>query len=129
MRFSRERSCSVEIPGRTRCSSTKRRGPPARSRTMSSVHLSPTRSNARASGAHWLYGWRLGGGVVAMGGLLIAGNGGAARRTSRIDPPSEPVHTLMVQFSTYVRLHFGPSKRRKVLRRRALEPLSDALHA
>src|SRR5215213_7535633 len=63
MRFSRERSCSVEIPGRTRCSSTKRRGPAARSRMMSNVHLSPTRSSARASGAHWSYGWRLGGGT------------------------------------------------------------------
>jgi 2-hydroxychromene-2-carboxylate isomerase len=33
---------------------------------MSSVHLSPTRSSARASGDHWLYGWRLGGGTVGM---------------------------------------------------------------
>ena len=45
--------CSVEIPGRTRCSSTNRRGPAARSRMISSVHLSPTRSSARASGDHW----------------------------------------------------------------------------
>jgi hypothetical protein len=32
--------------------------------------------------------------VVAMGGLLIAGNGVASRRTSRIDHPPEPVHSL-----------------------------------
>src|SRR5687767_5155715 len=67
MRFSRERSCSVEIPGKTRCNSTKRRGPAARSRMISSVHLSPTRSRARASGAHWSYGWRLGGGTGGKG--------------------------------------------------------------
>src|SRR3954454_8947826 len=66
MRFSRDRSCSVEMPGSTRCSSTKRRGPATRSRTISSVHLSPTRSKARASGAHWLYGCRLGGGTEGM---------------------------------------------------------------
>ena len=62
-----------------------------------------------------------------MRGLLIAGNGGASLANVEVRPPSEPVHTLMVQFSTYVRLHFGPSKRRKVLRPPALEPLTDAL--
>src|SRR3954453_9029384 len=67
MRFRRERSCSVEMPGSTRWSSTKRRGPAARSRTMRSVHLSPTRSSARVSGDHWSYGCRLGGGKPAMG--------------------------------------------------------------
>src|SRR4051812_37346121 len=66
MRFSRERSCSVEIPGSTRCSSTNRRGPETRSRTMSSVHLSPTRSSARASGDHWSYGCRFGEGTAGM---------------------------------------------------------------
>ena len=35
---------------------------------MSSVHLSPTRSRARASGDHWSYGWRLGGGT---GGMVV----------------------------------------------------------
>src|SRR3954453_15741808 len=76
MRFSRERSCSVEIPGSTRCSSTKRRGPPARSRTIRRGHLSPTRSRARASGAHWLYGWRFVGGMAERASLLWAkGNG------------------------------------------------------
>src|SRR5438034_383424 len=60
MRLSRERSCSVEIPGSTRWSSTKRRGPPARSRTISSVHLSPTRSRARGGVDRLLEGvrWR-----------------------------------------------------------------------
>src|ERR1700758_1260322 len=66
MRFRRERSCSVEIPGSTRWSSTKRRGPAARSRTINRVHLSPTRSSARASGDHWSYGWRFGGGTCGM---------------------------------------------------------------
>ena len=33
---------------------------------ISSVHLSPTRSSARASGDHWSYGWRLGGGTGGM---------------------------------------------------------------
>src|SRR3954469_25669246 len=61
IRLSRERSCSVEMPGSVRWSSTKRRGPEARSRTISRVHLSPTRSSARASGDHWSYGCRLGG--------------------------------------------------------------------
>ena len=42
--------------GSTRCSSTNRRGPATRSRMIRRVHLSPTRSSARASGAHWLYG-------------------------------------------------------------------------
>ncbi len=70
MRFSRERSCSVEIPGSTRCSSTNRRGPETRSRTISSVHLSPTRSSARASGDHWSYGCRFGRGRRVCLGLL-----------------------------------------------------------
>src|SRR5215212_4969043 len=52
------RSCSVEMPGRLRWSSTKRRGPAERSRTISRVHLPPIRSRARASGAHWPYGVR-----------------------------------------------------------------------
>src|SRR5687767_13064288 len=34
---------------------------------MSSVHLSPTRSRARASGDHWSYGCRLGGGGPGIG--------------------------------------------------------------
>src|SRR4051795_12471634 len=67
MRLRRERSCSVEMPGSTRWSSTKRRGPAARSRMISSVHLSPTRSSARASGDHWSYGWRFGGGTGGKG--------------------------------------------------------------
>ena len=33
---------------------------------MSSVHLSPTRSSARASGHHWSYGWRLMGGTAEI---------------------------------------------------------------
>ena len=33
---------------------------------ISSVHLSPTRSSARASGDHWLYGCRLGGGTEGI---------------------------------------------------------------
>src|SRR5947209_3752852 len=66
MRLSRERNCSVEMPGSTRWSSTKRRGPAARSRTINSVHLSPTRSSARVSGDHWSYGCRFGGGKEAM---------------------------------------------------------------
>src|SRR3954447_20769461 len=70
MRFSRDRSCSVEMPGSTRWSSTNRRGPAARSRMINSVHLSPTRSRARASGDHWSYGWRLGGGTGGIGGSL-----------------------------------------------------------
>src|ERR1700694_5949193 len=73
MRFSLERSCSGDISGRTRWSSTKRRGPAARSRTISSVHLSPTRSSARESGDHWSYGWRLGGGTWGMGFLRLDG--------------------------------------------------------
>src|SRR5205807_9124255 len=62
----RERSCSVEIPGRTRWSSTNLRGPTDRSRTISKVHLSPTRSSARASGDHWSYGCRFGGGTCGI---------------------------------------------------------------
>src|SRR5579859_7340352 len=70
MRLSRERNCSVEMPGSTRCSSTNRRGPAARSRTINSVHLSPTRSSARASGDHWSYGCRFGGGTCGIGASL-----------------------------------------------------------
>ena len=44
---------------------------------ISSVHLSPTRSSARASGDHWSYGWRLGGGVVGMAGPRPVGFSGA----------------------------------------------------
>src|SRR6185436_10710890 len=80
MRFRRERSCSVEIPGSVRWSSTNRRGPLTRSRTISNVHLSPTRSSARASGDHWSYGWRLGGGA--------GGGDGNLRCTSALDLPT-----------------------------------------
>src|SRR3954463_10978425 len=73
MRLRRERSCSVEMPGSTRWSSTKRRGPDARSRMISSVHLSPTRSSARASGDHWSYGCRLGGGGPGIWKYLRVG--------------------------------------------------------
>ena len=69
----------------------------------------------------------MGGGVVAMGGLLIAGNGYASRRTSRIDHTPETVHTLMVQFSTHVLLFSHISIGRKVRRRRALQPMTDHL--
>src|SRR5436309_5817669 len=58
------------MPGRTRWSSTNLLGPAARSRTIRSVHLSPTRSSARASGDHWSYGCRLGGGTGGMACLL-----------------------------------------------------------
>src|SRR4051795_92610 len=92
MRFRRDRSCSVEMPGRTRWSSTNRRGPLTRSRTISSVHLSPTRSSARASGDHWSYGWRLGGGGGGrgrghpwwMGGGVGGGGGGMATSVLRV---------------------------------------------
>ena len=46
-------------PGRTRWSSTKRRGPAARSRMMSSVHLSPTRSSAPGIGRPLVIGMAL----------------------------------------------------------------------
>src|SRR5690242_8042879 len=71
MRFRRERNCSVEMPGSTRWSSTNRRGPAARSRMINSVHLSPTRSSARASGDHWSYGWRFGGGTGGKAYLSV----------------------------------------------------------
>src|SRR5215216_5232069 len=96
MRFRRDRSCSVEIPGSTRWSSTKRRGPAARSRMIRSVHLSPTRSSARASGDHWSYGWRLGGGTGGMVDLRsviqkVAGRRQNKRRRGGTVVPPDPI--------------------------------------
>ena len=50
---------------------------------ISSVHLSPTRSSARASGDHWSYGWRLGGGTGGMMDLRSESGGLAGRGQNR----------------------------------------------
>ena len=59
----------------------------------------------------------MGGGVVAMAGRswgAVDRRDGNAPGESTIDDVPEPVHTLMVQFSTYVRLFFRVSNDRKV---------------
>src|SRR5215212_5612827 len=100
MRLRRERSCSVEIPGSTRWSSTKRLGPAARSRMISSVHLSPTRSSARASGDHWSYGCRLGGGGPGMGGTSVCPNSGGVGKQHTTELVQKARSSMFFRFLT-----------------------------
>src|SRR5271167_699047 len=140
IRFRRERSCSVDIPGNARCSSTNRRGPAARSRTISRVHLSPTRSSARASGDHWSYGWRLGGGTWEIGASrwtdllprssLTQSQGGATgaranvRGLSHKFPAQRPFTGLMGEMILLEEWRRNPrGRRRTAIYRRAAAPV------
>src|SRR3954468_5855190 len=116
------------MPGRTRWSSTKRRGPATRSRTISSVHLSPTRSSARASGAHWLYGCRLGGGTDGMAGLPRPWDGTGPSAEDQHTPVWIGKRQISARVDVCTSLRCADKEMRQIRARRSLEHRGWAEH-